>query len=112
MLISSIVLFALAALVGITIFTYILKAKETPKLVVYLHGLVAAIALVLLLIYAIQNPEHRPLTSLILFVIGALFGFTVFARDLMKKSLPIFLVVVHALIGVAAFILLLMFYLE
>jgi hypothetical protein len=112
MLMSTIILFALAAVAGIIIFIYILKEKTTPKPVVYLHGLIAATALVLLLVYAIQNPAHRPLTSLILFVIGALFGFTLFGRDLMKKSLPVMLVVLHALFGVVALVMLLMFFFE
>jgi hypothetical protein len=47
-------------------------------------------------------------TALILFVIAALGGFGLFFHHLRKAALPIWLVVVHALVAVIAFVILLL----
>ena len=109
MLYTTIALFALAAIVGFIILKNWLTSAETSRTTVYLHGIFAAIALVLLVVYAFQNPAHYPKASIILFVIGALVGFYMFAEDMRKRFSPTWLAVVHALFGVAGFLLLLFF---
>ena len=105
----TIVLFALAAVVGFIILKNWLTAAETSRTTIYLHGIFAAVALILLIVYAFQNPANYPRVSIILFVVGALVGFYMFAEDLKKKFSPTWLAIVHALIGVAGFLLLLFF---
>ena len=100
---------ALAAVIGIIILKNWLTAASTSRGVVYAHGIFAAAGLVLLAVYAIQNPSNYPKASIILLVIGALGGFYMFAEDLRKKYSPIWLAIVHALLGVAGFLLLLFF---
>jgi hypothetical protein len=109
MLNISIALFALAAILGIIILLALLKKKETPRTVVYSHGLVAAIALLLLIVYGVQNPDRFPKLSIILFVLAALGGFYLFFNDLKKKPGPVALAVIHALAAVAGFVTLLLF---
>lgn len=109
MLNISIALFALAAVLGIIILLALLKKKETPRTVVYSHGLVAAIALVLLIVYGVQNPGRFPKLSIILFVLAAIGGFYLFFNDLKKKPGPVALAVIHALAAVAGFVTLLLF---
>lgn len=109
MLYIAIALFAVAAVVGFIILKNWLTSAETSRTTVYLHGIFAAIALVLLVVYAFQNPANYPKVSIILFVIGALVGFYMFAEDLKKKFSPTWLAIVHALFGVAGFLLLLFF---
>jgi NAD/NADP transhydrogenase beta subunit len=109
MLYATIVLFALAAIVGFIILKNWLTSADTSRTTVYLHGVFAALALVLLVMYAFQNPANYPKASIILFVIGALVGFYMFAEDLRKKFSPTWLAVVHALFGVAGFLVLLFF---
>jgi NAD/NADP transhydrogenase beta subunit len=109
MLYITIGLFALAAIVGFVILKNWLTSAETSRTTVYLHGIFAAVALILLVVYAFQNPANYPRASIILFVIGALVGFYMFAEDLKKKFSPTWLAVVHALFGVAGFLLLLFF---
>jgi NAD/NADP transhydrogenase beta subunit len=109
MLYATIVLFALAAIVGFIILKNWLTSADTSRTTVYLHGVFAALALVLLVVYAFQNPANYPKASIILFVIGALVGFYMFAEDLRKKFSPTWLAVVHALFGVAGFLVLLFF---
>ena len=109
MLYTTIVLFALVAIAGFIILKNWLTSAETSRTTVYLHGVFAAVALVLLVVYAFQNPANYPKASIILFVIGALVGFYMFAEDLRKKFSPTWLAIVHALFGVAGFLILLFF---
>jgi len=110
MLTATIVLFALAAVMGLTVAIAILTKKPgTPKVAVYAHGLFAATALVLLIIFTMNNPGNSPKISLILFLIAAAGGFILFYNDIKKKPGPVGLVVVHALAAVTAFVLLLIF---
>jgi hypothetical protein len=103
-------LFALAAILGVILAVAIFKpVPSTPKPVVLAHGLFAAIALVLLIFYAVNNPGNYPMVSLIIFVIAALGGFILLYNDLKKKPGPGSLVIIHALAAVAAFVLLLAF---
>jgi len=105
MLYTIIALFALAAIFGMTLLSYVLRGKETPKGVMVIHGLFAATALVLLIMYVFGN-KPGPVESAVLFVIAALGGFIMMARDLTGKRIPKWLAVVHGLIAVAGFVLL------
>lgn len=109
MLNISIGLFALAAVLGLVVLLALLKKKETPKPVVFAHGAVAAIALVLLIVYGVQNPDHFPKLSIIIFALAAIGGFYLFFNDMKKKPGPVAVAVVHALAAVTGFILLLLF---
>jgi hypothetical protein len=108
MLYTIIALFALAAILGLILISYVLKGKETPKGVMIVHGLFAAVALVLLLSYVFGD-KPGPMESAVLFVIAALGGFIMMARDVTGKSIPKWLAVVHGLLAVGGFILLLVF---
>jgi glucose uptake protein GlcU len=107
MLAITIILFAIAAVFGLMNLTAILKSTSTNKGAVYTHGLFAAAGIVLLIVYAMSADATNVSTSIILFIIAALGGFLLFARDLMKKAGPKWLAVVHGLIAVASFVILL-----
>jgi hypothetical protein len=109
MLYVNIVLFALAAVLGIIILRSLLTTGTTPKGVVYTHGLFAAAGLIVLILNVLRHPGNSLRTSLILFVIAALGGFVMFFRDQQKKKIPVPLAVVHALVAVGGFIVLLLF---
>lgn len=102
-------LFALSAILGLTILVAWLRQKNASRAVVYSHGLVAATALVLLIVYAIQNPASYPKLSIILFVIAALGGFYMFFNDLRGKYSPMAIAYLHALLAVGGFVVLLAF---
>ncbi len=53
-------LFAMAAILGLSILIKWLTKKEASRAVIYSHGIVAATALVLLIVYAVQNPANFP----------------------------------------------------
>lgn len=99
-------LFAVAAVIGILIFKNWLTSAKTSRTVVYLHGLFAATALVLLLFFVFRNNANALQTSFILFVIAALGGIYMFVRDLRGKFSPTWLAAVHAMLAVAGFLVL------
>ena len=108
MLTVSVVLFAVAAVIGLTIATRIFKNKNTPLPVTLTHGFFAAAGLTLLIIYATQQPDRSPVTSIVLFSIAATGGLILFTRDMMNKSLPKPLIIAHAGVAVISFVILLM----
>ena len=108
MLYLTIILFAVAALIGIVILKNWLTAANTSRTVVYLHGVFAAAALILLLIQFLNNTSGALKTSLILFVIAAIGGFYMFFQDIKGRYSPTWLGVVHGLIAVAGFVFLLL----
>jgi hypothetical protein len=108
MIISAIVLFSLAALLGIFLLTFVLRGKQTPKAVAFTHGPLAAAGLVLLIIHTFQQ-RPAPIESLLLFVIAAIGGFVLIALDLTRISVPKGLALLHGSVAVAALVLLLKF---
>jgi hypothetical protein len=109
MLIVSILLFAAAAVFGLLNLIAILSGRHTSKSVVYLHGLFAAIAIILLIIFSINSTMGSPVLSLVLFIIVALVGFVLFARDLSNKPGPKPVALVHGIVAVISFLILLIF---
>ncbi len=109
MIYLAIAVFAVSAVLGLTILVKWLTKKDASKGVIYSHGIVAAVALVLLIVYAVQNPGNFPKISIILFVVAALGGFYMFLRDLKKKTSPMAIAFTHALLAVGGFVALLFF---
>ena len=109
MLYASIALFAVSAIFGLTILLKWVGQKSASNAVVYSHGFFAVVALVILILYSVQNPDSFPKTSLILFGIAALAGLTMFFRNLGGKMGPLPLAFLHAIVAVTSFVLLLLF---
>lgn len=110
MLIAAIVFFALAALLGFYLLSYVLQGKNTPKGVAFTHGPLAATGLIILIVYALLH-HPSPMLSIVLFVLAALGGGLLIVRDITGKSLPAWLAMGHGLTAIAAFLLLIYFYL-
>ena len=108
MLYTIIGFFALAAILGSILLSYILRGKETPKGMALTHGLFAATGLVLVIYYAISHAPG-PVESAVLFAIAALGGIVVFYRDITNKPVPKWLAVVHGVVAVTGFVFLLVF---
>jgi len=109
MLYLTIILFALAAVLGVVILKNWLSSAATSRTVIYLHGIVAAVALIILVIYTLQHPGNYLKAAIVLFVAGALIGFYMFLRDMKQKMSPMWQAFVHALFGIAGFLVLLLF---
>jgi hypothetical protein len=105
----AIALFAISAVLGLTILIKWLTSKAASKGVIYSHGIFAALALVVLIVFAVNNPDNFPKVSLGLFVLSAIVGFYMFFRDLKHKMSPMGVAIAHALVAVSGFIALLVF---
>ena len=105
---TAIVLFALAAIGGLYLLSFVLQKKETPKAIVFIHGALAATALVLLIIHTVKTGADL-IQVIVLFVIAALGGFVLVIRDLTGKSLPKALAIAHGLIAITGFVFLLLY---
>lgn len=104
----ALVLFALAALGGIVMATLRFRGTPYPPMgLALVHGAAAAAGIVALVL-ATKTAPPVAATALIVFLIAAAGGFVLFFRHLRKLALPIWLVVVHALVAVAAFVTLLL----
>ncbi len=102
-----IAIFALGALIGMYLLSFVLQKKETPKIVSYVHGALVGTALVLLVCYAADTPGLTEVV--ILFVIAASGGITMIVRDLKDKPLPRWLALAHGTIALTGFALLLIY---
>jgi hypothetical protein len=107
MLYLIVALFTLAAAIGIINLKYWMAGDKPPRWAVYTHGLFAASALVLLLLQSMGGEGAQLRTSLVFFIIAALGGFYLFARDLKGRIGPGWLAMVHGLVAVTGFVLLL-----
>jgi len=104
----ALILFALAAVGGLTMAVIRLRGKPLPPMGLALaHGAAAAAGLIALLVAVKQSAPPVATTALIVFLIAAAGGFVLFFSHLRKVALPIWLVAVHALVAVAAFVTLL-----
>jgi hypothetical protein len=103
------VLFALAAVGGVTMLLMHLRSKKIPTALAVGHGVLAAVALVLLILAVAGGGASGKLTiAVVLFVVAALGGFVLFAAQLKGKPLSTPLIFIHGGVAVVAFVLLLL----
>jgi len=102
----SILLFAVAAIAGLTMAVAHFRKHTPPRPVLaVLHGLFAASGLVVLLLALVKVGMHgAPAIALGLLVVAALGGFGLLSFHLRGRALPSGLVVGHALLAVAGFL--------
>ncbi len=108
MIYTAIAFFALAAILGMILLSFVLRNKETPKAIVFTHGPLAVIGLILLIIYTFRQGPN-PIESIILFTIAAIGGIVLVWKDITHQQVPKWLAIVHGLVAVSGFILLLIF---
>src|SRR6185503_5169462 len=103
MLVYSIILFALAAVVGLYIASRVFKGVLPPAGAAVFHGLFAASGLLLLLYAAFFTgaPASQPVTiAAVLLVVAALGGFLAVSFHMRVKVPPKALAAIHALVAV------------
>jgi len=101
-------LFALGAIIGMYLFTLILKDKAVPRSQSFMHGLFVLIALVLLVMYTHQNTPG-PIESLVLFAIAAAGGIVLIYKDITGKRVPKWLALVQGMMALSGFVFLFAF---
>ncbi len=111
MLIVALLFIAFSAGTGFTVaYAILTKRLPTPKVPVFMHGVMASVGLTLFIIYAFNNADNFPKASLYFFLITAVLGLYLFRNDLRKKKPgPALIVVLHALCAVTAVVLLILF---
>lgn len=108
MLLTALAFFSLAAILGMILISFVLRNKETPKAVAFIHGPLGAIGIILLIVYAFYH-SPSPIESIVLFVLAAFMGFILIFRDLTGRSIPKWLAVLHGLTAITGFLFLLFF---
>ena len=107
-MLTALIIFGIAAAGGLLLAFMRVTNKPLPMPLALLHGALAATGLVLLAVAAFgAGGAERARLALGLFVLAALGGFVLFSFHLRKKQLPLGIVVVHALVAIAAFLILL-----
>ncbi|CAM4452022.1 MAG: hypothetical protein LEGION0403_FIIPPAGN_02312 [Legionella sp.] len=110
MLILAICLFILAATFGIAILIAILQDLPANKIALVGHGLVAGIAIATMVAYLIiYGPAPLLVASLILFLLAAMGGLTLFTMGRKKMNVPKLLVIIHPLVALAALVTLIIY---
>lgn len=105
---TAIAILGMGAIIGMYMLLLILKDQRPTKTAVFIHGLFALIGIVLLIYYCMGN-DPGPLESVIIFLIAALGGITVWWKDITGQKIPKWLAIAHGLIAVVGFTFLLMF---
>jgi hypothetical protein len=105
----SIVLFAVAAVAGLTMAVMHFRKASAPRpLLAALHGLFAASGLIVLLLAVMKaGMQGAPAAALGVLVVAALGGFALLSFHMRGRALPSGLMVGHALLAVAGFVTLL-----
>ncbi len=111
MLLTAILFFACAVILGLILLSYVLKNKKTPKGVAFTHGFFAALGIICLMIYPFFYTPS-PISSLVIFLIAASGGFVLIYRDLMGKQIPKWMAVGHGSIAIIGFIALILFLIQ
>jgi hypothetical protein len=108
MLTYAVIVFAIGAVGGLLLASYVLRGNLAPWPVSLVHAGLGAIGL-LLVIYAALTTDisHAAITALVILVIAALGGFYLASIHLRGKVAPKPIVFVHASIAVIGFLTLL-----
>ncbi|HTM94321.1 MAG TPA: hypothetical protein VL100_00670 [Croceibacterium sp.] len=104
----AVLIFAIAALGGLVLASYVLRGRLAPWPVSLLHAALGATGLVLTLLVVLGSgdvPGNTPL-ALILLLVAALGGFFLASYHLRKVPGPRAVVLVHASVAVIGFVLL------
>ena len=96
----------MGAIVGMYLLTLVLRKRETPNFVLFVHGVFVVTALILLITYAREAPGF--LETIVIFILAAIGGLVMLVRDLSHKPFPRWLAVAHGLIAIIGFVFLLM----
>jgi hypothetical protein len=108
MLIYALIVFAIAALGGLTLAAYVLRGRLAPWPLSLLHAALGAIGLLLLIYAALTTGiSGTVLAALVILVIAALGGFYLASIHLRKEVAPRSVVFIHAGAAVIGFLTLL-----
>ncbi|NLN38599.1 MAG: hypothetical protein GX155_03290 [Smithella sp.] len=103
-----VLLFAIAAVGGLTLVVMKFSGRGLPWPLVIAHGVFAASGLIILVINVFSAQQNFLMNlSLVLFLVAAIGGFTILNFHMRKKKQPGILIFIHATVAVISYILLL-----
>ena len=104
MLFLAVLFLTFSAGTGFTLaYAIFMRRFPTPRLPVFMHGVMSSAGLIFVIIYAVGNYPDYPLVGLILFLLTALLGFYLFRNDIFRNQPgPRVVVVIHAVFALAA----------
>ncbi|KTC88012.1 MULTISPECIES: hypothetical protein [Legionella] len=110
MLMTAIFLFIIALCFGIGLLVTVLSDRPTSRPVVLIHGGAALLGLLLIIAYILKG-NFQPLLviSVVLFIVAALGGLTLFIFDMRAKPIPKALAILHPLLALTAFLTLIIY---
>lgn len=100
MLYVAIGLLVLTLFLGLIVLIEILSDRTTPKPVVFIHGGLAILALLLIVISIIRHHGQGPIVALAILVLAAVGGLILFSIDIRNKPIPKWLALVHPLVAI------------
>jgi hypothetical protein len=104
----ALLVFALAAVVGLVLASRVLRAQFAPWALSLLHAALGATGLILLVVMLLKgSPPQRMTVAFVLLLIAALGGFLLASFHLRQKLPPKGVVFVHAGVAIAGFLTLL-----
>ena len=107
MLIAAIILFISAMSFGLVLLTALLQERVVNNKALLAHGIIAGIAILLMIIYLWRVDSSASLiTSLVLFIGAAIGGLTLAHLDFRQGIIPKVLVVLHPLVALAGLVVL------
>jgi hypothetical protein len=104
-----IVLFVFATMIGLLMVSMQLQGEIVSKKIMYAHVILAAVSMIVLIVYSIQHPDAYPKLSLILFGGAALLGLYMFTNFSKGKTNPLVIDVLYGLLALGGFINLVLF---
>jgi hypothetical protein len=108
MLTYAVIVFAIGALGGLVLASYVLQDRLAPWALSLLHAALGAIGLLLVIYAAITTGlSHAALTALVILVVAALGGFYLASIHLRSQVAPRQVVFIHAGVAVIGFLTLL-----
>jgi hypothetical protein len=106
MLTYAVLVFAIAALGGLILASWVLRGKFAPWSLSLLHAGLGAAGLILILLAILQGTAGVITAAFVIFLIAALGGFYLASLHLRKNIAPTAVVVIHAVLAVTGFLIL------
>lgn len=108
MITAIIISFGCTILLGMVLLSYVLRDKPIPKAIAFIHGPLAVLSLILLIVYNFLNLTPLIVVT-VMFIVAAFGGFFLIYRDMRGKRIPKGVAILHGVLAIVSFILLLIF---
>ncbi len=109
MLTVAIVLFTFAVLIGVTLLTTFFLDGKTPRRIARTHGVIAVAALTLLVVSVAVSGAAAPVAGMVVMILAALGGATLFRMGQKNMAFPRWLPVLHGFVAAIGFLMLLIY---